>query len=517
MASLSRRSILRTLLITSPLIFIGLFVSLKPSEPVEDEDVASREWSETLASQKHGNWWKGIHRGANWNPLDWANNPMLKKEAPDGDRDGWVNFDEELKWTKYEGGVAGFQVFSNLYLTGGAFTAITPFPPNDPASSPFTDDEEEPTVESESPFPDTKFIISSGKRGIAAGHDRWRIEKPEMARLEFGQMGYKLGGVTFIFNDGPGPEGYLVFFKHFATEAFLGAARVLASTYLTDTLHQVSLPKRIWFPRCGVSPSWRDERGENSWFLSRALPSASIEDATHFTDRSLAGITIQFEKVVIIDRWAAHSIGDDNGKWGKMNVLVPTVFAQPNFFDAYRQNIAKSFGITGTTSETSLPVVVYIDHQTEIPALRPEDHMGLINALKGLTPLAEVHVVKLKGMSKSRRMELFNRARIVISLHVEELMHAMWMPVVPGQSSVIELFEQGGFQRDFELMATSIGHQYVAIQYDRVLPEEEWRIGGPSVGEEAKKGEIRISPGVVIRVVEDILTKDDENPAIDGI
>lgn len=104
MASLSRRSILRTLLITSPLIFIGLFVSLKPSEPVEDEDVASREWSETLASQKHGNWWKGIHRGANWNPLDWANNPMLKKEALDGDRDGWVNFDEELKWTKYEGG-----------------------------------------------------------------------------------------------------------------------------------------------------------------------------------------------------------------------------------------------------------------------------------------------------------------------------------------------------------------------------------------------------------------------------
>lgn len=42
--------------------------------------------------------------------------------------------------------------------------------------------------------------------------------------------------------------------------------------------------------------------------------------------------------------------------------------------------------------------------------------MGLINALKGLTPLAEVHVVKLKGMSKSRRMELFNRARVCLSL-----------------------------------------------------------------------------------------------------
>lgn len=46
-----------------------------------------------------------------------------------------------------------------------------------------------------------------------------------------------------------------------------------------------------------------------------------------------------------------------------MNVLVPTVFAQPNFFDAYRKNVAQSLGITGNINETSLPVVIYIDHQ----------------------------------------------------------------------------------------------------------------------------------------------------------
>lgn len=214
MVLLPKRSLLRALLITSPLILIGLFVFLKPSsEPFEDDDVTGRGWSKTPAPRTHGNWWEGIHRGANWNPLGWVNSPVLKEEALDGDRDGWINFDEELKWTKYEGGelfhwsfqvqpanhlsgVAGFQVFSNLYLTGGAFTAITPFPPDDQASSLFTDDEEEPTVEPESPFPDTKFIMSSDKRGIAAGHDRWRLEKPEMGRLEFGQMGYKLSGVT---------------------------------------------------------------------------------------------------------------------------------------------------------------------------------------------------------------------------------------------------------------------------------------------------------------------------------
>ena len=55
--------------------------------------------------------------------------------------------------------------------------------------------------------------------------------------------------------------------RHFSTETFLGAARVLASTYSTDTPHQAPLPKRIWFPRCGVSPSWRDGRGEIKFFI----------------------------------------------------------------------------------------------------------------------------------------------------------------------------------------------------------------------------------------------------------
>lgn len=105
MVLLPKRSLLRALLITSPLILIGLFVSLKPSfEPFEDDDVTGGGWSKTPAPRTHGSWWEGIQRGANWNPLDWVNSPVLKEEALDGDIDGWINFDEELKWTKYEGG-----------------------------------------------------------------------------------------------------------------------------------------------------------------------------------------------------------------------------------------------------------------------------------------------------------------------------------------------------------------------------------------------------------------------------
>lgn len=50
----------------------------------------------------------------------------------------------------------------------------------------FINDEEEFIVEFESFFLDIKFIIFLDKWGIVVGFDRWKMEKFEMVRLEFG-------------------------------------------------------------------------------------------------------------------------------------------------------------------------------------------------------------------------------------------------------------------------------------------------------------------------------------------
>lgn len=85
----------------------------------------------------------------------------------------------------------------------------------------------------------------------------------------------------------------------------------------------------------------------------------------------------------------------------------------------------------------------------------------MIAALKSLTSKAEVHVAKLGAMKRDQLVgvmgqhsgplllhlldQLFLTARqIVIGLHSDELMSALWMPVTKG-STVIELFEEGGF------------------------------------------------------------------------
>ncbi|WRT64526.1 uncharacterized protein IL334_001458 [Kwoniella shivajii] len=470
--------------------------------------------------------------------------------------DGWIDMDKDLTITKYDGGLPGYQVFSNLYLVNSVLTSVISTTTNtnkamvDLPLGPESDEEElelqmdlemkdrlsnynskskSGSYGSHSRFPEVGYIMSSEKRGVAAGEDRWKIVNQDVGREEIGSRGYRLGGVTYIFNDPPGPDGFLehisndtplpchnyidlrsltrrMLSRHFVLEAFLGATRVLAST-IPESI-SVPIPRRVWFPRSGSDPSWRDDRGENAWFLAHALPSATIEDKNGWDDRNTAGMPLLLEKVVIIDRWAAHSAGGEVGKWAKMNALIPSVSARQSFWEPFRSNVMRSLGVDGQSEVGSkgLPVVVYVDRQKESPKMNQTDHDALVDGLMSLTSVAEVHVARLSAMSKARQVYLMARAQIVISLHGDELFTALWMPSKEG-SLVIELFEEGGFIRDFELLATALNHQYIAVQGNKVLTEEKWREAGGTKGDERDTGEISINTELVVRLIEDCLEK----------
>ncbi|OCF53988.1 hypothetical protein L486_08522 [Kwoniella mangroviensis CBS 10435] len=434
-------------------------------------------------------------------------------------KDGWVDLESELVVTNYEGGTPGYQVFSNMYLVNSVLTSVVPSDASQIIELP-TDNEDAYQMDLEfqeqmsnkperNPFPEVKHILSSEKRGQGADEDRWKIVDQDVGRDEIGKKGYKLGGVTYIFNDPPGPDGYLVYFRHFVLEAFLGATRVLASTMPYSMSKPV--PKRVWFPRCGADPSWRDDRGENAWFLAHALPSVSIEDKQGWEDRNTAGLPLLLEKVVIIDRWAAHASGGEVGKWGKMNALIPSIAATRSFWDSIRSNVMRSLGVDDHSEVGSrgLPVIVYVDRQKENPKMKQSDHDALVEGLMSLTNIAEVHVARLSAMSKARQVDLVGRAQVLVSLHGDELFNTLWMP--PREDSlVIELFEDGGFIRDFELLATGLNHKYIAVQGDKVLTEEKWRETGATKGDERDTGEISINTELVVRLIEESLGPDPE-------
>ncbi|WWC68179.1 uncharacterized protein I206_102102 [Kwoniella pini CBS 10737] len=429
-------------------------------------------------------------------------------------KDGWVNLEKDLIVTRYEGGTPGYQVFSNLYLVNSVLTSVVPSKNRLVISDESMENEIQMDMEMQEhlseetshsrKFPDVKYIMSSEKRGVGAGEDRWKVVDQDVGREEIGRKGFRLGGVTYIFNDPPGPDGYLVYFRHFVLEAFLGATRVLASTLSGSTV--IPTPKRVWFPRSTSEPSWRDDRGENAWFLAHALPAATIEDKNGWDDKSTAGLPILLEKVVIIDRWAAHSSGGEVGKWGKMNALIPSLPAVKTFWEPFRSNVIRSLGVDGHSEIGSrgLPVIVYVDRQKESPKLKQSDHNALVEGLMSLTNIAEVHVARIAAMSKARQVELMGRAQVIVSLHGDELFTSLWMPQREN-SLVIELFEEGGFVRDFELLASGLNHKYVAISGDQILIEEKWRETGSTKGPERDNGEISINTELIIRTIEETL------------
>jgi hypothetical protein len=113
-------------------------------------------------------------------------------------------------------------------------------------------------------------------------------------------------------------------------------------------------------------------------------------------------------------------------------------------------------------------------------------------------------------MSKQQRIALMSRASILVGLSSDDLMEAIWMPTGRGHV-VIELFEEGGFQRDIEAFTTMLNLDYMAIQNDEVLTEKMWREHGRMRGPDknvsnttlsAHTQEVTVDANLVVRMVE---------------
>ncbi|KAL7419057.1 hypothetical protein Q5752_005893 [Cryptotrichosporon argae] len=500
--ALSRRTIIRA---STILLLVPILVFLRSSA----NDAAPGRLgtlNERARAAGQGRGWRGLGLG----PGGGGGTGAGKERREGRGGETWVDLREDMPWTTYEGGLPGYTVFSNLYLSRGALLAVTP------SASPATSsDDDDDALAGEgaarrAPIPPARAVMSGEKRAgggwPAPGEDRWReVEGGDVTRDELGDVAVRLPGVTYIFNDVPGPEGYLVYFKHFGIEIFLGATRALASALAgrDTTLEVAPAPQRVWFPRCGSRPGWRDGAGLNAWFLAHALPEATVEDVNGWEDREGADVPYVLETVVIVDRWSAHSVGGEVGKWGKMNANIPTLPAPPLFWERIRTNVIRSLGVHGPShvGRHGLPVVVFIDQDRITPKLSKTARDSLVDALKEFTDRAEVHVTNLASMERNQQVEITSRAHVLIGTHSDLLLNALWMQAAPGVT-LVEIFQDGAFARDHELLASSLGLKYVALHPDKVLDEASWRALGRK---ENKEPEIELDAGVVVGVLAEVL------------
>jgi hypothetical protein len=55
-----------------------------------------------------------------------------------------------------------------------------------------------------------------------------------------------------------------------------------------------------------VNGGWRDHAGVNGPLMRAAFPSASLEEANHWADLKALGSTMVFDRLMIVNRQAAH-------------------------------------------------------------------------------------------------------------------------------------------------------------------------------------------------------------------
>lgn len=184
-----------------------------------------------------------------------------------------------------------------------------------------------------------------------------------------------------------------------------------------------------------------------------------------------------------------------------MNMIVPTMNAPSTFFEPFRQNMIASVGnAMPHIGKYHLPIVVYIQREY-LPRIAAKSHEAIVEGLKKLTSKAEVHVAQMRAMTRPQKIAMLANADIVISLTSEELYETAWMPPA---STVIEIFEEGGFHRDYEVFVSILGHNHITVQNDKVLSEAEWRKHGRQRGPQ-KDAEVDVDADLIVRLVEEQL------------
>ncbi|KAL7410113.1 hypothetical protein BDY24DRAFT_187218 [Mrakia frigida] len=365
----------------------------------------------------------------------------------------------EGKETRYLRGIPGYSMFENLYTTQGRFIAITSNASQLPPISEFLSDMSKGT-------PEDRFPV--------ADETRWIVISPEQAMGVFsGRTAARLAGATFFFNDGPGPDGFLAHYFHFVAEVFAGAWRVLAGA---PSLIKAGSATGIAFPRRTIlakGRDWRDGPGLNAWFMATIAPTMAVEDSMQWNDRSRSENLFIFDEIVIVDRWASHRHNPTARSWNKMNGDVfRDLPAPPDWWVPVRKSMMKMVGIEDVDFKLKA-TVLYISRQAASKRrLSDESHEALVAALASLNTV-DFHVAAMEGLSKKAQMELASKADVLIGVHGNGLTNEIWMK--PG-GAVLEIFDVGGFTRDYQILTEPLRHTYLPIWNDTVY---DWTTDAP--------------------------------------
>jgi len=363
-----------------------------------------------------------------------------------------------------------------------------------------------------SSFPDRRLMTSTGlpalnepgnleaREPTDADMDFWTRRR---ANVYFGKRIYTVDRMTLLFND---PPQFIDHYYHFAAELWLGMWRMIGG-HLDPKISprgdtSIEDPARVIFAHCKRG-EWKDKIGYNQYFLHATFPSIGIETEEDWKGRALmtqgtpgyededgeggSAKAWRFDRVLLVDRSAAFrglATGYYTHRTAGSAFVSNKETASPYWWEAVRRRVLGFAGVPNAMLDYAIndpkvqrklnikskspPVVVsYLSRQGWRRRLIEEDHKLLLSSVKDVCKRKgwEFLLFHPENYTLDQQLQIAARSTVMLGVHGNGLTHLVAMAPRP-ISTVIEIFYPGGFARDYQWTAESLGHKHFGIWND---------------------------------------------------
>lgn len=305
------------------------------------------------------------------------------------------------------------------------------------ASNLYFDNENFVMVDSSETAPET-FLTNS-----KYSYDVNKVNKTEFSTNFSQKNTLKLEGTTLLFCSSDRMKKMLPHYFHFMEELILAwAAYKDLEPAQVKTI--VFLDKEHWM---GINKI-------NLQILSSLFPEATILNKSQFKKLSNKSL-VQFENAITIDRQGCHE-NQDALHFNKMAIGHQNLIKK-EYLNDLRDRVLDT--LKTSKEEKDAPVITYVQRKGG-RYFTEEFEQVFTSKMKELFPNHKFQIARFEKYTYPEQLQMIRNTDILVGLHGNGLTHAYFLP---NDSLVVEIFPEGAFAMDYQLISELCGHNYFAI------------------------------------------------------
>lgn len=271
------------------------------------------------------------------------------------------------------------------------------------------------------------------------------MNKSQFAKLT-ASPAHRFSGTTLILATSKEMKNLQPHYFHFLEEFILG---------WSAHKHFQTLPiKTVIFPDID---NWQGTNNLNLQILKALCPDVTVLGKTSFKELSEKNL-LQFEKAIVVDRQGCHNL-EPVKTFNKMTVGHAHLI-KPEYLKQIRNRL---YTMLKTYDQPDRrPTITYIKRKNR-RYLDKAFEKELLTTLKSKFPNHRINPVWFEKHTYAEQLQIIRNTDILIGAHGNGLSHSYFLP---DNSLVLEIFPEGAYAMDYQLICELSGHEYYAIESD---------------------------------------------------